>query len=643
MRAFWHALDVPRTLNRWAEAATPGRARPPANVAAQVHAEVWDQMSAWLENLTLAFPDTALSLCDWLPILEAGLGRLTVGVIPPALDQVVVGAVDRTRSPDLKLALVLGLNEGVFPGPIESPRLLSEGDCARLAAWGVELGPDRYRQISRERYYGYIACTRSRERLVATFARRDAQDRPLNPSPFVAHLRRLFPSLAIETAPPPGSPATSCGAGFQPAVPGGAGFQPAPSANPSSPIQETSLHPVLAAQIYGPTRLRTSVSRLEDFAACPFKFFVEVGLRAEERRRFEVDARQRGSFQHEVLRRFHESVLQEDREWRDLTPREAQDRLRALAEVVAHEFGEGLLRAEAGTALTARGLTDALAEFVAVLIGWLRTSYRFNPAAAELEIGTHAASLPAWEIPLDREGCLALLGKLDRVDLAPGPAPGEFWCVVHDYKSGRRQFDPLLFAHGIQLQLPAYLAALCRVIESQGARAEGQAPPGKEEAAGRGFPIAGMRLLPAGMFYVSLRGEFEGGKHRGEVLGETGVSPKAYQHRGRFNVACLGLLDDRPAGTPSGQFAYRLKQNGEPAAIPRDPVPEREFRALLESVEGTLRALGNAVFAGRASVDPYQKGQSTACDLCRLQAICRIDPWTHPYRRLRPVTDPPRP
>jgi ATP-dependent helicase/nuclease subunit B len=679
LRAFWVDLEVPRTLNRWAEAATTPGARPPASVAAQVHAEVWGQMSGWLENLARAFPDTALALRDWLPILEAGLSRLTVGVIPPALDQVVVGAVDRTRNPDLKLALVLGLNDGVFPAQPEPTRLLSEADCARLAELGVELGPDRYRHISRERYYGYIACTRSRERLLATFARRDAQDRPLNPSPFVAHLRRLFPTLTLETAPPlqpvlPAlsqqpcgagfQPATPCGAGFQPAVPCGAGCQPAPAAGPFPPAPETSLHPVIAAQLYGPVRLRTSVSRLEDFAACPFKFFVQAGLRAEERRRFEVDARQRGSFQHEVLRRFHESVRAEHREWRDLTPDDGRARVRRVAAAVAAEFGGGLLKAEAGTALTARGLTDALEEFVAMLIGWLRTSYHFNPAAAELELGTRTASLPAWEIPLEHDRCLALVGKLDRVDLAPGPAPGEAWCVVHDYKSGSRQFDPLLFAHGIQLQLPAYLAAVCRVVESQGASgkgqgpgrsgqeprggdqgrgAEGQAPPDQGETTGKGFPAPGIRLLPAGMFYVNLRGEFEGGKHRGEVLGEACTAPTAYQHRGRFNAACLDLLDARPGGNSSGQFAYRLKQNGELAATSRDPLPGRELQALLEGVAVTLRALGDALFAGRASVDPYQKGSSKACDLCQLEAICRIDPWTHSYRSLRRVTDPPRP
>jgi ATP-dependent helicase/DNAse subunit B len=34
-------------------------------------------------------------------------------------------------------------------------------------------------------------------------------------------------------------------------------------------------------------------------------------------------------------------------------------------------------------------------------------------------------------------------------------------------------------------------------------------------------------------------------------------------------------------------------------------------------------------------VDPYRKGAATACDYCDYATICRIDPWTHPYRRLR--------
>ena len=114
MRELWHNLNVEQTLERW----TPDTEQP------AIHSTVWDQMNAWLDDVALAFPNVSLPLRDWLPILEAGLANLTVGVVPPALDQVLIGAIDRARNPDLKLALVLGLNETIFPPPY-LPRQLS--------------------------------------------------------------------------------------------------------------------------------------------------------------------------------------------------------------------------------------------------------------------------------------------------------------------------------------------------------------------------------------------------------------------------------------------------------------------------------------------------------------------------------------
>src|ERR1035441_1329456 len=81
-------------------------------------------------------------------------------------------------------------------------------------------------------------------------------------------------------------------------------------------------------KLYGPV-LQTSVSRLEEFAQCPFKFFVRSGLRAGERKIFELDARERGSFQHEVLKKFHDDLAKENKRWRDLTPPEARERIRS--------------------------------------------------------------------------------------------------------------------------------------------------------------------------------------------------------------------------------------------------------------------------------------------------------------------------
>ena len=106
-----------------------------------LHPTVWDQMNAWLDNVALAFPSEPLPLRDWLPVLEAGLASLTVGVIPPALDQVLVGAIDRARNPDLKLALVLGVNETIFPAAPAAPVILTETDREELGQTALALGP----------------------------------------------------------------------------------------------------------------------------------------------------------------------------------------------------------------------------------------------------------------------------------------------------------------------------------------------------------------------------------------------------------------------------------------------------------------------------------------------------------------------
>jgi ATP-dependent helicase/nuclease subunit B len=58
---------------------------------------------------------------------------------------------------------------------------------------------------------------------------------------------------------------------------------------------------------------------LEQFAACPFKFFVHSGLRAEERQIFELDAREQGLFQHDLLALIHQQLEREGKRWRDIT------------------------------------------------------------------------------------------------------------------------------------------------------------------------------------------------------------------------------------------------------------------------------------------------------------------------------------
>ncbi|MCP5516926.1 MAG: PD-(D/E)XK nuclease family protein [Verrucomicrobiales bacterium] len=639
LHAFWRRLRVDRTLAQWSE--SPGRVAGGRSLLSrpQVHGSVLEQMIEWLRNLALAFAGNPQPLRAWFTVLEAGLANLSVGAIPPSLDQVLVGAIDRSRNPDLRLALVLGLNESGFPAVPPPHRLLTEADRAELVGRGLALSPNRQWRLGRERYYGYIACTRASERLILTHAQQEADGRAVNPSAFIDHVQRLFPALQTEAVA--GTPdwrdsvhpveLTSVllqrarhevlATGAHPKPPSGlldrpefAGLVPLIEVL-HDPGAAAGLRPALARRLHGPEDLRLSPTALERFAACPFQFFAHVGLRATERARFEADPRQLGSFAHAVLAQFHAAVRAEGRQWRDLTPDEAEARIEAIAARTRIEFGHGVLEAGARDRFVAQVTGRNLVEFVRTTVDWLRAGNRLDPAAVELRFGGREARFPAWTAPLGNGVCVALTGQIDRVDLASDPATGRRLAVIIDYKSGARSPDPVLMRHGLQLQLPLYL----RAFEQLAAGAE-EFGPGAIE--------------PVGMFYAGLRPERGIARDRAGVWTEaTEDRRRAWQHRGRFVLERLDWLDGGSPGEPgAGQFSFA--KNRKPNGNYRDPVSADEFKTLLDEAEEAMKAFARRIVAGETRVDPYRRGLETACDRCLYAAVCRIDRWTHRFRVL---------
>lgn len=611
LNRFWSQLGIEEQLRDWAGKAVEGHESftPPA-----VHATVWEQMNTWLQNLELAFPEERLKLREWLPILDAGLAGLTVGVIPPALDQVLVGAIDRSRNSQSALVLLLGFNEGVFPAHPEPGVLLNEADRAELERSGLLVDSAR-QQLARERYHAYVACTRATRRLVVTCALQDEEGTPLNPSPFFTRLAQLCPDVVSETVESERDWRRAEHVCELPLLRLELQKEPL-STGPDC----SRLSAELAARLYGPV-LVTSVSRLEQFAACPFKFFVHSGLRAEERKRYEFDAREQGTFQHDVLAVFHEELRRENKRWRDISPEDARQRIRRLSEALAGSYRDGLLRATEQSRFAARVMSSALQDFVATLVEWMRGQYLFEPALVELPFGMGGSS-PAWTLDLENGHSLQVQGRIDRVDLFRLAANDEALCVVLDYKSGQKKLDSVLLAHGIQLQLLTYLNVLRHL------------PKPKDL-------FGAARIMPAGAFYVSFYGKLASEANRDDALAETGQSRKlSYRHTGRFDREALPQLDCRPDATQGDQFNFRRTNTGQLHKNCAEALTREEFIALLNQNMEALKRFGREIYAGNLKPDPFRKGSVIACDQCDYQSVCRVDPSIHRFRVLGNFSEP---
>jgi len=371
------------------------------------------------------------------------------------------------------------------------------------------------------------------------------------------------------------------------------------------PVPE-ALSVELAEQLYG-RELHTSVSKFEDFPKCAFKFFVASGLKAKERKMFELDSRRQGSFQHKLLEEFHNELQSEEKHWREIQPEDARQRVRRIAERIIPDFDNGIMVARPENRFLARIYTGLIEDFVAQIIQWMDQQWQFDPAQVEVGFG-NADELGRWSIALSNGRSLIFHGRIDRIDRWKDTVTGVTRYVVIDYKSGIRKLNKPLFERGMEQQLPAYLLAV----------------KGSEKAREL---LKATKLEPAGGFFVSLRPDLGKGANRNEVLDKNDATKsKSYKHFGLFDFSMIDQLDRT---RQNDQIGYRvtsdsnkLYRNG-----PFGAMYAADFTETLIQSERQLRDMAECVFQGKVAVFPYKFGKEVACEYCEFASVCRFDSW----------------
>lgn len=639
-RLLWQllaTLDVERTLAGWADADGGQRG---------VHGQALGAVTDLLRDLAVALGDRRMAPPELVEVLEAGLSQLTLGLVPPALDQVLVGAIERSRHPTIRAALVMGMTERTFPqtGPVQA--ILTDEDRRRLAGRSVlaempppddagddrvpaiELAPGRSETLFDEDLMAYLAMTRPGERLWVSYPAADEAGKPLRPSRYVRRLRQLMPDLSIvrlADEPPPLlaiSPAelAGCLAG-----------EFARSQDKKPPSLEANLYELLrdaapaalaaagslayanepalgeeaARRLFTRRgRLAGSVTRLESFGACPFQHFAGHGLRLEPREQIELDALQLGRFYHELLRQMFERLGGDAGpvRWADAREQDLRD---LAAELVA----------AARRDLTLPGLAGGAQQYILSraeqVLGDLATALRAASAvapdmqqvAAELMFSNRPESeLEPLTLDLAGRDKLLLRGVIDRIDVASDGAT-----FVVDYKTGGRTLDWTHLYHGLSLQLLGYLLVLEQNHDAIAARAGVDA------------------IRPAGAFFQRITvGSSTGGAPDGDEPSER-ERHAAYQRRGLFDAEAAGLLDaDLGPGETSPFVKLKLNKDGSPSAA-SESVDADALAALMRWTGEKMAEHGRAILSGRVAVEPYRIRTEGPCGWCNFRRVCRLD------------------
>ena len=361
VRAIWDfltALQIGRTLSDLAQ-------NDPSDQRFG-HRQLWDKLIQILDELCAVYENAQRPAAEFIRLLETAFAAMTVKLIPPALDQTLIGQIERSRHPDIQVLFLLGVTQKQFPVPLGGEGLLGRDDRAAISPHLPDLAETLQEQLVRRRYLSYIALTRAARRVFLTRPIADEKGSPIQPWAGLETLCALFSDL--QTISPSPSPqglqdlqTSSEWLGWFTDTLGRDSQAPESIRQTAAALLELAdsqialpvraaleynnkaqLEPDLLRRIFS-VPLATSISRLETFASCPYQHFASYILRLKKRRLVRLEPMDFGSFYHTVLDGLFKTIRNEGMDWQTVSV-EQLDRIvcRVIEQVVQDSRPYGL-------------------------------------------------------------------------------------------------------------------------------------------------------------------------------------------------------------------------------------------------------------------------------------------------------------
>ena len=622
-------LEVVPRLQQQSELAWQD-ARPGTSELAEEHRQLAQRLEEFMTEAQQLLGEESYTGEVLAEMLQAALAQLQLSVIPPGVDQVLVASLERSRNPEIAAAFVVGVNADILPAKVQATGLYHDQDRRLLALYGLPLAPDLGQRQLAESYLVYVALTRSSRFLYLSYSLQDEQGAALAPSPLLGQCRALFPQLQEHCWQAVEDPADLCGGAVDMAELAKAlaglrqGQQPAAFWRQAYEYfaADVALAPLLAevlaayhyqgqdkplavettAQLYGQV-MRTSVSRLERYRACPLAYFANDGLRLKERQQAPLSPLERGDFFHQALAWIGREAARRGLVWAELDEEQARQWVDEALAVLGPSFASGLLLQSGRNHYLLQRMKGALVSSLLVMAEHSRAGC-FVPIAWELPFGQGEAGIPAWVLTLPDGKKLEIQGVIDRVDVAHGPTHD--WLRIIDYKTGETSLHAEDIFSGLKLQLIVYLQVVLLYAPRLGLR--------QPEAAGIYYaPVHDMlqdMALPAEDAPCLPDLRYEGLS----VLDEEAVR----------------LADAGVAGF-SRLVPVALGKNGFYSNSPG--VSPAQLRLLLQQMQKVLVESAQAMLNGWISASPWDVDSLHRCDRCQYRAFCAFDQELAPVRR----------
>ncbi len=587
-------------------------------VRANQNSQVWETVLAILDQLYALQNGARVPLKHIAGRLECGFAAITLASLPPASHMLHVGTLGHFLSGEMEAVFLLGLNDGALARATAS--LLSQEERAKAeGGTGAYLGMTDESRALFARLDLKRAMTLPSQLLFLSHAKTTADGTALRPLSLLASLhKRILGNLPQSPQPFGDLPLTPTQAlaelaprlrAFADGVSEGGALPARWQAQLRRLLEDpstaedamrllraaghtpasASLPPQEARALFGDQVL--SVSRLEEFAACPFKHFVDYGLRPQVVKEWKVERIDTGNFYHAGLDSFAKLAKHYA-----AYPHISDDEAAALADAAVAPMLDQLMQGPMGDGAMSQAIFQHARQTLrraAITITRHLAAGRFTLDQTEASFG-YPGGMPPLVLTLSSGRQVMLKGKIDRIDRYD--APGATYLRVIDYKSRQQDIDEARTWWGLQLQLLLYLDVCVAATPN---------------------------AKPAGAFYFYVADPLVESDSDIQALVEDQL--RELLHLRGIALADVEILEAMDENDLAVALPKMLDSKGQVKASAKALSPE-QLQALLSHAKATAAVLAEGIMSGHTDVAPAQTGGTTPCDYCQYHAICGMDP-----------------
>ena len=567
---------------------------------------------------------------EFLDIFMTGVKKTKLGVLPPNKDVVLVGDLWRTRTKNIKVLFIAGMNDGVIPRSVSQAGLLTDDERERLKSSGHRLAPGLREKPLNEEYYVYLALSKPSEKLYVSYSLTQDNGGEIKQSYVINILesvlgtqpefyrgKELSDVIGFDKGLSYMLDAIKSGKNGDEDILLGSLLRlleegKIPKLEMIKRINEdyysrgsiTSLSARTADKLYNHI-LVSSVSRIETFAGCAYKHFLRYGLGLDKRVENEADHMDFGNLFHDALKRFGMFVKGSGNDWNKITEDICEAEAINCFNEALDNYKEGLYVGDASKEQLSKRMEKVMVSTAKALVKQIQAG-DYEPYLYEY----------AFNIPGKFTN---LAGKIDRIDIYR--ENGVTYLKILDYKTGGSKIDYVKLYYGLQLQLMVYMNSMTNSDMFKDS-------------------------VPAAVLYQevtdpSLEEPEDVEREKLISLRPSGVIPVGISDLSHFD---RGFVDDKGEAVTSYNSAVigakTLKSGVIKSSGSGNMLTGTDVITSLGSYAGTMiNELSKEIMQGKIMINPYKSGQETACDYCDYKGICGFDKKNKAYKYNRLMID----